>query len=329
MKKKSRVIKKRGAKTALTKVRGKAKQSRTARSAGTKVSTRKVESGKAASEKSVSGKSGSVRSGAKAARAPKKMPAASVGSGLYLFGISKGARANDAAKALAGVVGIDGLHPVEEIASEGLSCWVTRVRTEEFADEMNRNAENLDWLAETGLRHQRAVAAIASIPGITLLPTRFGVLFSGEPALMENVASRKAALREAFERVAGCEEWGVKVFAQARSKVAQVEAASGKDYLERKAEALAASGPGAPDEEVERFAKELQGITRASAVSNRISGAQPGLQWQATFLLPVTSRKKWDAVMKKYAQGWGDVKRIECTGPWPPYSFVAGAEDGR
>ena len=258
----------------------------------------------------------------------KKMPSASVGSGLYLFGISKKVNSAQAQKALIGVIGIDGLHPVEAMDCEGLSCWVTRVQTDEFADEMNRNAENLDWLAEAGLRHQRAVGAIAGIDGIALLPTRFGVLFSSPGALIKNVRERKESLADAFDRVQGCEEWGVKVFVTPRARAPRVEAASGKDYLKRKAEALAASGPGAPDEEIEQFAKELQAVTRASAFSNRMSGAQPGLQWQASYLVPLSSRKKWDAVMKKYAEQWADGRRIECTGPWPPYSFVAPQTEG-
>jgi hypothetical protein len=28
-------------------------------------------------------------------------------------------------------------------------------------------------------------------------------------------------------------------------------------------------------------------------------------------------------VLRKYAQQWGEERSIECTGPWPPYSFVS------
>ena len=31
---------------------------------------------------------------------------------------------------------------------------------------------------------------------------------------------------------------------------------------------------------------------------------------------------KLEAALKKYAGSWKDERRIDCSGPWPPYSFV-------
>src|SRR5207253_11033189 len=60
------------------------------------------------------------------------------------------------------------------------------------------------------------------------------------------------------------------------------------------------------------------------------SGGLKGLQWQATFLVPRSRRKQWDATLKKFAARWDQSRRIECTGPWPPYSFVGDErESGR
>jgi hypothetical protein len=37
----------------------------------------------------------------------------------------------------------------------------------------------------------------------------------------------------------------------------------------------------------------------------------------------MAKRKQWDNVLRRYATEWGAERSIECTGPWPPYSFVS------
>ncbi len=55
----------------------------------------------------------------------------------------------------------------------------------------------------------------------------------------------------------------------------------------------------------------------------KVSGGQRDLEWQASFLVRRADRKKWDDVLAKFARRWGYERRIETTGPWPPYSFVS------
>jgi hypothetical protein len=234
---------------------------------------------------------------------------------LYLYGVSQGLNPPTIS-----VPGIDGEHPVRAIPIAGLLCWITRVDAREFAAELNRKMEELEWLAESSVRHQRVVSAIAA--KTTLLPTRFGTIFLNSDSLAADIKSRKAKLSAAFKRVADADEWGVKVFITARPQATVTSATSGRDYLEKKAQSIAASGKPAPDREIEKFAAQLQKISRASAVTGKISSGQQGLQWQASFLLPRSRRKQWDTVLKKFAERWTGTRRIESSGPWPPYSFV-------
>ena len=111
-----------------------------------------------------------------------------------------------------GSVGIDGLHPVQPLACGDFLCWVCQVDQASFADAVERNMENLEWLALHGVRHQQVVGEVAE--QMTIVPARFGTVFSGEPALFKDVLGRKAALKKVFARVAGGDEWGVKVFAE-------------------------------------------------------------------------------------------------------------------
>jgi hypothetical protein len=207
------------------------------------------------------------------------------------------------------------------IPAGDLTAWASAVDAASFAAALEQNLENLDWLAEATLRHQKAVSAIAEATEKTLLPTRFGVVFSSVQALREDVASRAKELKAAAKHVEGCEEWGVKVFHNAQALPRIYESAqSGADYLRRKSIAL---GGDSPDDSVQAFARELQRVARDVARSGKVSSGQKGLQWQATFLVPRSKRRQWDSVLRKHAQQWGEERSIECTGPWPPYSFVS------
>src|SRR5205814_354230 len=133
-----------------------------------------------------------------------------------------------------------------------------------------------------------------------LLPARFGTVFLTEASLQKHIDSRKKTIQSAFKKVADAEEWGVKVFMTApqASQGAAFSAASGQDYLRQKAKALAVQNTrrSAPDAETEKLAAALKRLSRAVAPTGKVSGAQPGLQWQASFLLPRSKRKQWDTV---------------------------------
>lgn len=238
---------------------------------------------------------------------------------LYLYGISRSPGPKPVKVASEG---IDGTHPVQAIPCGDFVCWVSAVDRTSFSQEMNRNREDLEWLALHGVRHQQVVAEIAAAG--TLIPARFGSVFSGEQALLKNVQGRKPALEKVFQRIADADEWGVKVFAeQRRAPEPAREARSGKEYLQHKA---ARMKPRPDVAGLREFAAELEKIAADSAPTGKISGVQPDLIWQATFLVPRKRRKQWDQALKDFVKKWSGSRRIEVNGPWPPYSFVSDAE---
>ncbi|MEO5936085.1 MAG: GvpL/GvpF family gas vesicle protein [Terriglobales bacterium] len=263
-----------------------------------------------------------VRLKKKPATAVAKASASTTSGPFYFYGVSLPQKTGTTPKKV-NAIGIDNEHRAEAIACAGLECWVTRVSAG-FVSDLENRMEDLEWLAEAGVLHQRAVSAIGA--EMDLLPARFGTVFLTQASLEKHLASRAKTIQAAFKKVAGAEEWGVKVFmnAPARTGGAAFNAASGHDYLQQKAKALAAQNTrrSTPDAETAKLAAALTKLSRAVAPTGKVSGAQPGLQWQASFLLPRAQRKQWDNVLKKFAERWGDERRIECTGPWPPYSFV-------
>ncbi len=235
---------------------------------------------------------------------------------LYLYGISE--RCDPAAAQ--GLIGVDGSAPVECVPCGSLFCWVSRVARDVFADRLAENMENLDWLAAASVRHQRVVGRLAE--RLDVLPARFGSVFLSEPSLAQDVNSRAESLHRALGRIRGAEEWGVKLFAAPHSADGNVSARSGREYLQRKSELLAAREQGGPPPETKALAAELDAVAAASTLHPRPATHQPGLVWQASYLVPRTRVKKFHAVLQRFARKLTGV-RLETSGPWPPYSFVA------
>jgi len=236
---------------------------------------------------------------------------------LYLYGITR-----EGEGAVPGITGVDAAASVEALPCGGLVCWTSRVDKIEFAENLARNMENLEWLAEVSVRHQQAVAAIANSHDI--LPARFGTVFRTPASLTADVQKNKALLVHDLKRNSGCEEWGVKVFGlQAQPQVA-AGAKSGRDYLQAKAAALLAEAPRTADAEVQRFVRALEGVAvEAAAGAGAVSRGQRGLHWQGSLLVKRSQRGKLQQLMARFSQDWEGERRIELSGPWPPYSFVS------
>lgn len=222
--------------------------------------------------------------------------------------------------------GIDSGSPVEPLRCGNLVCWTSLVPRVEFTERLAANMENLDWVAAASMRHQGAVAEIAR--GRDALPARFGVVFLSEESLHADIRERAALLEADFQRVGNCDEWGVKVFAAPEKAAAPVRKTgagrmTGKEYLRAKSALLPRRGAGKRDEEIDPFAAALEQISRETAEAGRISGGQRGILYQTSLLIERRKRGKLEAILKRFSKEWAGSLRIECTGPWPAYSFVS------
>lgn len=232
---------------------------------------------------------------------------------LYLYGIS----ARNPKVTING--SIHGTAAVERLEDSGLTAWLSRVPETEFGAKLAANMEDLKWLASASVRHQRTVSRICE--AVTLLPARFGTVFKSEDSLLQHMHEQKDKLLETLARIEGTEEWGVKLFLNPSPPASPIEAVSGRDYLRAKA-MVQVKKRTALDPDVVEFARELQAIAADSAPAGKVSSGQSNLEWQASFLVRKKDRPKWDNMLKRYATRWADRREIQCTGPWPPYSFV-------
>jgi hypothetical protein len=263
-----------------------------------------------------------MATGLRAKPKPTKKGTAAMDAGrtLYLYAIS---RKSQSAPPRIVAEGIDGEAPVEAVSCEGYTCWVSRVDREEFVDELTRNMENLDWLASAGLRHQRVVSAISE--KLAALPARFGTVFLGEASMTQHIRERKRTLDEAFQRIADADEWGIKVFRVANATATPAQRdhpASGIEYLKGKAERRKSAVGGKLDNEILALAERLSSLAVASSPGGKASAGQPGLLWHGSFLILRKDREKLEALLNEFARTWHNTRRIDWSGPWPPYSFV-------
>lgn len=249
---------------------------------------------------------------------------------VYLYGVSLASQAatqasTESRRGELTSAGIDGVHSVQAVPCGEFLCWVSAVDQIAFSQELEKNLENLEWLAVHGIRHQEVVGEIAQKQ--TIVPARFGTLFSSQAALLKDVEARKSALKKVFNRIADSDEWGVKVLVedQPAKPVSTAAPSSGREYLQQKAARIKKT-PEHDDRELEQLASALEKIATDSAPTGRVSGAQPGLLWQATFLVARSRRRQWERVLEDFVKQWEGKRRIEVTGPWPPYSFVSDAK---
>lgn len=236
---------------------------------------------------------------------------------LYLYGVTQSQTAKPIVP-----VGVDLQSRVEAIECEGVICWISRVSADDFENSLTKNMENLDWLATASVAHQRAIQAISQQADI--LPARFGTVFRDERSLAAHIQKHLKQISRDFKRVKDADEWGIKIFETAPPTTAVPKVSSGKEYLLAKAALLPKKKSAQiPTEELSEFQDELSGIADESAPAGRISRGQRGLLFQTSLLVKRANRQHLESVLKKFSRKWAETRRIECTGPWPPYSFVS------
>jgi len=241
---------------------------------------------------------------------------------IHLYGLTKAP--GSSRDLFSRLKGVDGAAPVAPLACGGFICWISRVPEEEFAQNLSENMQNLDWLAAATTRHQEVVSAIAEAGDV--LPARFGIEFLNEKSLLVHVESRRSVLEADFNRIRGKEEWGVKVFALPNAvPVSNKKIRTGKEYLQAKSELVRRAVKGSSPELID-FAKALQSMADDVAEGGKFAATRRDLEFHKTILLRRKDRKKLESLARSYSRRWKDQKRIECTGPWPPFSFVSRTE---
>jgi hypothetical protein len=193
---------------------------------------------------------------------------------------------------------------------------------------INRRLNDLDWVARRALAHEAVVESMMNAAAI--LPMKLFTIFTSDERAIGHVEHDRARIDAILERVAGRQEWGVRVVLAPAPRIAKAAGrriATGSRYLaakkaarEERAERVVRA-----DRVVttlyDRLAKLGDAATRRSAVEE-LADAGP-LLLDAAFLVPQRRRTRFRTTLGREAvrlqeQGYG----LTVSGPWPPYSFV-------
>lgn len=194
---------------------------------------------------------------------------------------------------------------------------------------------DLEQVGRIGLAHEAVVEHFAHRPGLTVIPLKLFTMFSTRERAVRDIASRRHLLEAAMERIAGAEEWGVRVTATMKPRSAgattRPQASSGVEFLAarrrsrdevRTAKVAAAEAAIATFERLNSVAKDARRREDAP------SAITPPLL-DAAFLVPSKDRDRFTAAAREEADACARAgAQLTLTGPWPAYHFIE-ADGGR
>jgi hypothetical protein len=249
--------------------------------------------------------------------------------GTYLYAV---ALDRDAAPS-EGLTGVTG-GPVRVIAHAGLVAYVSAVPLTEFGEEpLRRSLEDMDWLGETARAHHRVVEAVAA--KAPTAPVRLVTVYNDEAQIRALLERRHDDFVELLSRVAGRQEWGVKVYAAPSAAPPAAEPAAqsspGTAYL-KKRQASLQTREESWRQAVARAERIHDTLSSAAVASHRhrpqdpeLSGREEWMVLNGAYLVDEDRAEQFRRVVEGLR---GEGIDVELTGPWAPYSFTTAVETG-
>jgi hypothetical protein len=223
--------------------------------------------------------------------------------------------------------GVDGESP--RLVVEGpLVAVVGTVREEEFDEAaLARAMEDLGRIERLARAHHAVIVEAAADEPTA--PLRLATVYRDDEAVARMLRERADEFAQVLERVRDRQEWGVKVYVDAKPDApAEEPTSSGKPgtaYLLRR---RADRDRGAQAREraravADRIDETLAGVAagahRMKPQDARLSGRTQEMVLNATYLVDAAAEEEFRAALAGVdAEG----ATVELTGPWPPFSFA-------
>jgi hypothetical protein len=241
---------------------------------------------------------------------------------------------------LSPVEGVDG-GQLRTVSCGELAAVISDVpQTEDGAiEDIWRDSERVKHMV---LDHHRVLRAMANC--CTVLPLRFGAVFSNDDRVAVMLGAQRQRLCEALERLDGAREWGIQVFCDraalrsrlgeeapairaAREQIAATTAGRAF-FLRHKLElALDAEIQNAIDRCVADCRTSLRSAARAATKlktqAPAIHGQPHEMVWNGAFLVARECEERFFDLIANLKHTYGSSGLdCGCTGPWPPSSFA-------
>jgi hypothetical protein len=189
---------------------------------------------------------------------------------------------------------------------------------------------DLDWVSRCAVAHEAVVEHVART-GATVVPMKMFTLFADDARAIAHVMRLRKKLDALLQRVAGRQEWGLRVTLDERRALARTAGSrdgaqtSGTAFLlQKKAEKDAAKRLAAQARlEADRLFDELAAQAADARRRRPIAEMPSRLLLDAAFLVPVASGRAFRSEIARRARTLAqDGYDLSLSGPWPPYSFV-------
>jgi hypothetical protein len=212
-----------------------------------------------------------------------------------------------------------------------LAAVATEVPLDEFgADVLPERLNDREWLEWHAQAHEDVLREVATMT--TVVPFRFGTVYRDLDGVRALLVERGDELRGALDRVRGCVEIGVKLWAdRARFEAppdASVGATSGRAYLERRRTEQSSARRAAEtmrsvaaDSHRRLLAYAVDGVSNRPQ-SGELTGRREAMLLNGAYLVDDGG----DALAAEASRLRDELARegvtVEVTGPWPPHNFV-------
>jgi gas vesicle protein GvpL/GvpF len=201
-------------------------------------------------------------------------------------------------------------------------------------DTLESRLRDLEWVSTTAVAHEAVVEHFSKSRTVTVVPMKLFTMFTSLERAIEDVSRGRDGIERVVRRIAGCEEWGVRVMRRPASAVA---AAAGNGGGPRSGTAFLAA---------RKEARDATAVARAAAAARadeaftrlrryakdarlRERGAEPGTNppiLEAAFLVTVANVVAFKAEARRQAASLAAAGAdMQLTGPWPAYNFVDAA----
>ena len=250
-------------------------------------------------------------------RAPKFPTPGTRTMTLYVFGIIQTEQADP--ESFAGIEGITPESEIKLLSCGNLTALVSPVQDPHFKpDVMRTSMSDSSWLKDHVRRHADVLAEAQAVQ--TVIPMRFGCVFSNPSEVKAFVQQREEKLEEALDRLHNRSEFSVRVRFEGHGADAELEGvpAGVADFLKQAARDVEHAPR--PDGIADRIHAHLSRFA-GKAVRNTLLDAE--LMMHATYLVTVAGEDEFRGEIRKLSSEFHALGiRIEVSGPWPPYHFV-------
>jgi len=252
----------------------------------------------------------------------------------YLYCVAHAKRAPALQRAPRGLPGTGPLRALD--AGGGVRLVVADAPLSRYGSApVEARLRDLDWVAACATAHEAVVEHIAR--AATTIPLKLFTLFNTDDRALAHITKLRPAIDRAIARVAGRQEWGVRIHLD--------EASARRVQRERAAKATAGVTSGtrflmlkkqeqqALREALARGRADIDATFEALAQSADDARRRPPdpvdgtrLVLDAAFLLPPRRAAAFKRVARERVRRLAEHGyTLTLSGPWPPYNFVGGA----